>query len=77
MNKISSVLLPLCLMCVASLAFAAEPMMDKNGAMEKGAMSKDDMNKEGAMMMKAQPKKMKKTNDKMEQDGKMTMEPKK
>lgn len=76
MNKISSVLLPLCLTCIASLAFAAEPI-DRNSAMERGAMSKDDMNKEGAMMMKAQPKKMKKTNDKMEQDGKMTMGPKK
>jgi hypothetical protein len=77
MNKISSVLLPLCLMCIAGLANAAEPMMDKNSAMERGAMSKDDMNKDGAMMMKAQPKKMKKPSDKMEQDGKMTMEPKK
>ncbi|MHB1291189.1 MAG: hypothetical protein ACYCY5_03250 [Sulfuricella sp.] len=69
MNKISSVLLSLCLLSTASLTFAMEPM-DKHGAMEKDAMSKDamkmePMKKEGAMM-KAQPKKMKKTD---RQDG--------
>jgi pentapeptide MXKDX repeat protein len=63
MNKISSALLALCLMSTASLTFAMEPM-EKGSAMEKGAMSKDDMKKEpmakeGAMM-KAEPKKMKK-----------------
>ncbi len=87
MNKISSTLLSLCLMCSASLAFAMEPM-DKHDAMEKGAMSKDAMKKEpmtkdGAMMMKAQPKKTEKQNDKMEKGdkmehgGSMTMEPRK
>ena len=81
MNKITSTLLSLCLMCTASLAFAMEPM-DKGEAMEKGAMSKDAMKKEpvakeGAMMMKAQPKKMKKQDDKMEKGGSMAMEPKK
>jgi len=86
MNKISSALLSLCLLSTASLTFAMEPM-DKSGAMEKSAMSKDamkmePMKKEGAMM-KAQPKKMQKHNDKMEQGGKMehgdsmAMEPKK
>lgn len=87
MNKISTTLLSLCLMCTASLSFAMEPM-DKHEAMEKGAMTKDAMKKEataseGAMMMKAKPKKSEKQNDKMEKDGKMehggsmTMEPKK
>jgi len=81
MNKISSALLALCLMCTGSLAFAMEPM-DKGGAMEKDTMSKDAMKKEpmkkdGAMMMKAQPKKMKKQDDKMEQGEKMPLEPKK
>ena len=91
MNKLSSALLSICLMCTASLAFAMEPMdnsgnMEK-GAMEKGTMGKDamkneHMNKEGAMM-KAKPKKMHKQKDKMEQGGKMEhggsmpMEPKK
>jgi len=75
MNKISSVLLPLCLLGATSLTFAMEPM-DKNSTMEKDAMSKDIMKKEGAMM-KAQPKKMEKQNDKMEQGGSMPMEPKK
>lgn len=81
MNRISSVLLALSLLSTASLTFAMEPM-DKNGAMGKDAMSKDAMKKEGAMM-KAQPKKMKKQTDKMEQSDKiehdvgMTMEPKK
>mgnify|MGYP003407253447 CR=1 FL=1 len=81
MNKISTTLLSLCLMCTASLSFAMEPM-DKHEAMEKGAMAKDTMKKEpaaseGAMMMKAKPKKMEKQNDKMEKDGSMAMEPKK
>ncbi|MEN6584978.1 MAG: hypothetical protein ABFE02_02865 [Sulfuricella sp.] len=81
MNKISSLLLSLCLMCAGSLAFAMDSM-DKNGAMEKDTMSKDAMKKEGAMM-KAQPKKMQKKNDKMEQGEKMergdgmSMEPRK
>lgn len=80
MNKISSALLALCLMSTANLTFAMEPM-DKGGAMEKDAMSKDAMKKEpmakkGAMM-KAEPKKMKKQTDKMEQGGSMAMEPKK
>ena len=81
MNKISSVLLALSLMSTASLTFAMEPM-EKHGAMEKDAMKKEPMAKEGAMM-KAEPKKMKKQNDKMEQGGKteqggsMAMEPKK
>lgn len=81
MNKISSVLLALCLICTGSLALAMEPM-DKGGAMEKNAVSKDAMKKEpmkngGAMMMKAQPKKMEKQGDKMEQGGSMAMEPRK
>ena len=80
MNKFSSVLFSLGLMCTASLAFAMEPM-DKGGAMEKGAMSKDAMKKEpmskDGAMMKAQPKKMEKQNGKMEQGGSMSMEPKK
>jgi len=75
MNKFSSVLLALSLMSIASLSFAMEPM-DKSGAMEKGAMKTEPMKKEGAMM-KAEPKKMKKQNDKMEQGGSMAMEPKK
>jgi pentapeptide MXKDX repeat protein len=86
MNKISSVLLSLCLMCTGTLAFSMDSM-DKNGAMEKSTMSKEvmkkePMNKEGAMM-KAKPKKMQKQNDKMEQGSKMehgagmSMEPKK
>ena len=86
MNKLSSALLALCLMSAASLSFAMEPM-EKHGAMEKDAMSKDAMKKEpmakeGAMM-KAEPKKMKKQNakmeqgEKMEQGGSMAMEPKK
>jgi len=81
MNKISSALLSLCLMCTASLAFAMEAM-DKAATMEKGAISKDammkkePMSKEGAMM-KAQPKKMEKPHDKMEPGGSMSMEPKK
>ncbi|MCE5182149.1 MAG: hypothetical protein LLG15_10145 [Betaproteobacteria bacterium] len=86
MNKISSALLSISLMCATSLALAMEPM-DKSSAMEKSAMSKDDMGKdamkkEGAMM-KAAPNKMKKKGDKMEQGGKMehggsmSMEPKK
>lgn len=75
MNKTASALLSLCLLVTASLSFAMEPM-DKNSAMEKGAMNKDAMKteptaKEGAMMMKAQPKKMEKQNDKMEKDDKM------
>ena len=81
MNKISSVLLALCLMSAGSLALAMEPM-DKGGAMEKdtmgkNAMKKEPMKKDGAMMMKAQPKKMQKQGDKMEQGEKMPMEPKK
>lgn len=80
MNKFSSVLLALSLLSTASLTFAMEPM-EKHGAMEKDAMSKDamkmePMKKEGAMM-KAEPKKMKKQNGKMEQGGSMAMEPKK
>ncbi|MBZ0105408.1 MAG: hypothetical protein K8H84_07225 [Sulfuricella denitrificans] len=86
MNKISTTLLSLCLMCGASLAFAMEPM-DKHDAMEKGAMTQDamkkePMTKEGAMM-KAKPKKMEKQadkmekGDKMEHGGSMAMEPKK
>jgi hypothetical protein len=85
MNNFSSTLIALCLMGSASLTLAMEPM-DKSGAMEKDAMSKDamkmePMKKEGAMM-KEQPKKIKKQNDKMEQGGKMeprsmTMKPKK
>ena len=86
MNKFSSVLLALSLLGTANLSFAMEPM-EKHGAMEKDTMSKDAMKKEpmakeGAMM-KAEPKKMKKQNDKMEQGGKvepggsMAMEPKK
>ena len=80
MNKISSLILSLCLMCAASLAFAMEPM-DKGGAMEKDsvskdAMKKDTMKKDGAMM-KAAPKKMDKKDDKMEPAGGMAMEPKK
>jgi pentapeptide MXKDX repeat protein len=80
MNKISSVLLSLCLMCTGSLAYAADSM-DKNGAMDKDAMSKDAMKKEPMKkedaMMKAQPKKMQKQDDKMEHGGSMSMEPKK
>ncbi len=86
MKKFSSLLLALSLLSTASLTFAMEPM-DKSGAMEKDAMSKDAMKKEpmakeGAMM-KAEPKKMKKQNtkmeqgEKMEQGGSMAMEPKK
>ncbi len=86
MNKISSVLLALCLMSTASLTFSMEPM-EKHGAMEKDAISKDAMKKEpmakeGAKM-KADPKKMKKPNEKMEQgdkmehSGSMAMDPKK
>ena len=80
MNKFSSALLALSLMSTASLTFAMEPM-DKSGAMEKDTMNKDAMKKEpmakeGAMM-KAEPKKMKKQSDKMEQGGSMAMEPKK
>jgi pentapeptide MXKDX repeat protein len=80
MNKFSSVLLALSLMSTASLTYAMDPM-EKHGAMEKDAMTKDAMKKEpmakeGAMM-KAEPKKMKKQNDKMEHGGSMTMEPKK
>ena len=87
MNNFSSTLLALCLMSTASLTFAMEPM-EKHGAMEKDAISKDamkktPMTKEGAMM-KADPKKMKKPqNDKMEQGdkmehgGSMAMDPKK
>ena len=75
MNKFSSVLLALSLMSTASLPFAMEPM-DKSGAMEKDTMKKEPMAKEGAMM-KAEPKKMKKQSDKMEQGGSMAMEPKK
>lgn len=78
MNKISSVLLALCLMCTGGLALAMEPM-DKGGAMEKDTMSKDAMKKEpmkkDGAMMKAQPKKMEKQGDKMEQGG-TYMEPK-
>lgn len=88
MNKISSVLLSLGLMCTAGFAFSMEPM-EKAGAMENGAMmKKETMTKEGAMMkketmskdgvmMKAQPKTMEKSHDKMEKGGGMTMEPKK
>lgn len=87
MNKISATLLSLCLIGSASLAFATEPM-DKNGAMEKDAMSqgaamkKEPMKKEGAMM-KSKPKKMHKKDDKMapgdkmERGDSMPMEPKK
>ncbi|HUW51342.1 MAG TPA: hypothetical protein VMV75_10060 [Sulfuricella sp.] len=86
MNKLSSALLSISLMCAAGLALATEPM-DKNGAMENSAMAKDAMGKDAmkkeGKMMKAAPKKMKKQNDKMEQGGKMehggsmSMEPKK
>ena len=60
MNKFSSALIALCLMGTASLTFAMEPM-DKSGAMEKDAMSKDamkmePMKKEGAMMKAAAEK---------------------
>lgn len=81
MNKISSALLSISLMCTAGLALAMEPM-EKGGAMEHNAMAKEPMKNEGAMM-KATPKKMKKQGDKMEQGGKMehsgsmSMEPKK
>jgi len=76
MNKFSSALLALSLLGTASLTFAMEPM-DKSGAMKMEPMKKE------SAMMKAEPKKMKKQNDKMEQDGKMeqggsmAMEPKK
>jgi pentapeptide MXKDX repeat protein len=76
MNKISSVLLALSLMSTASLTFAMEPMDKSGDAMSKDAMKKEPMAKEGAMM-KAEPKKMKKQNDKMEHGGSMAMEPKK
>ncbi|GAO36630.1 hypothetical protein SCT_2039 [Sulfuricella sp. T08] len=80
MNKISSALLALSLLSTASLTFAMEPM-DKSGAMEKDAMSKDAMKKEPmakeGVMMKVEPKKMKRQKDKMEQGGSMAMEPKK
>ncbi len=88
MNKISSVVLSLGLMCTAGLAFSAEPM-EKAGTMDNGAMmKKETMSKEGAMMkketmtkdgamMKAPPKTMEKTHDKMEKGGGMAMEPKK
>lgn len=86
MTNFSSTLLALCLMSTASLSFAMEPM-EKHGDMEKDAISKDAMKKnpmakEGAMM-KADPKKMKPQNDKMEQgdkmehSGSMAMDPKK
>ena len=45
MNKITAVLLSLCLMCSASLAIAADAM-DRPDAMDKGAMSKDAMKKD-------------------------------
>lgn len=86
MNKISSAVLALCLMCGGSLALAMEPM-EKHDTMEKGAMTKDTMKKEpmtkDGAMMKAQPKKMEKQQDKMapadkmEHGGGMAMEPKK
>lgn len=81
MNKFSSALLSLCLMSTAGLTLAMEPM-EKHDAMSKDTMKMEPMKKEGAMM-KAQPKKMKapdgkmEKSDKMEYGGSMAMEPKK
>jgi pentapeptide MXKDX repeat protein len=68
MNRLSSIILSMCLVTSSSLALAMDDMSMDKGAMSKDSMSKDAMNKDGMGKDSMDKKKPMQNKDAMHKD---------